>query len=229
MLHLVALLVVPGFLALAWWQLERALGGNGLSWAYVFEWPFFAGYGVFVWWRLVHDQRHRKDVPPVVGRPEVRPVGWALASGRAHRQARQAERRERSAGRRTARPTAAEMAAMALAEAAGGAPAPAADVHGSGAGTPAALADVPVRVPSAGAGAGAADTAVPAAGPAPTAPPATPGVVAAPGPPPAPVPAAAVAVDPPDVDERRAEEDRALAEYNAYLAALSASGRRKRW
>ena len=26
------------------WQLGRALGGNGLSWAYVVEWPVFCGY-----------------------------------------------------------------------------------------------------------------------------------------------------------------------------------------
>jgi hypothetical protein len=50
------LVVVPGCLALGWWQLNRALAGNTLSWAYVFEWPFFAGYAVYMWWRLVHEQ-----------------------------------------------------------------------------------------------------------------------------------------------------------------------------
>jgi hypothetical protein len=47
--------VVPGCLALCWWQVTRAVAGNELSWAYVFEWPFFAGYAVFMWWRLVHE------------------------------------------------------------------------------------------------------------------------------------------------------------------------------
>jgi len=47
--------VVPGCLALGWWQLQRALGGNDLSWAYTFEWPLFAGYGTYMWWRLVHE------------------------------------------------------------------------------------------------------------------------------------------------------------------------------
>jgi DNA-binding transcriptional regulator of glucitol operon len=56
MLHLTALVVVPGCLALGWWQLHRALSGNTLSWAYTFEWPFFACYGVYMWWRLVHEQ-----------------------------------------------------------------------------------------------------------------------------------------------------------------------------
>lgn len=54
--HLTALVVVPGCLALGWWQLNRALSGNTLSWVYTFEWPFFAGYAVFVWWRIVHTE-----------------------------------------------------------------------------------------------------------------------------------------------------------------------------
>ena len=56
LLHLTALVVVPGCLALGWWQLHRALSGNTLSWAYTVEWPFFAAYGVYMWWRLVHEQ-----------------------------------------------------------------------------------------------------------------------------------------------------------------------------
>lgn len=55
-LHLTALIVIPGCVALCVWQVDRALGGNELSWAYVFEWPAFAAYGVFVWWKLVHER-----------------------------------------------------------------------------------------------------------------------------------------------------------------------------
>ena len=54
-LHLTILVLVPAFGAACWWQVDRALSGNELSWAYVFEWPFFAGYAVYVWWKLVHD------------------------------------------------------------------------------------------------------------------------------------------------------------------------------
>jgi hypothetical protein len=54
-LHAVILIVVPGFMALCVWQITRALGGNSLSWAYVFEWPLFAAYAVYMWWRLVHE------------------------------------------------------------------------------------------------------------------------------------------------------------------------------
>ncbi len=37
-------------------ELDRALSGNRLSWAYVFEWPVLAGYSVFVWHRLLHPK-----------------------------------------------------------------------------------------------------------------------------------------------------------------------------
>lgn len=55
-LHLAVGVVVPGCLALTWWQITRALSGNTLSWAYVFEWPIFAGYALFVWWKLIHEE-----------------------------------------------------------------------------------------------------------------------------------------------------------------------------
>jgi hypothetical protein len=61
-LHAVILIIVPAFLALCIWQIYRAVGGNSLSWAYVFEWPVFAGYAVYMWWRLVHEGT--EDGPP---------------------------------------------------------------------------------------------------------------------------------------------------------------------
>src|ERR1700735_1524162 len=54
-LHIVILIVVPAFLALCLWQVSRALSGNSLSWAYVFEWPLFAAYAIYMWWRFVHE------------------------------------------------------------------------------------------------------------------------------------------------------------------------------
>jgi hypothetical protein len=48
--------LVPGCVALTWWQAARALAGNTLSWVYTFEWPIFAGYGLYMWWKLVHDE-----------------------------------------------------------------------------------------------------------------------------------------------------------------------------
>jgi hypothetical protein len=63
-LHATAFFVVALCLALGWWQLLRALSGNTLSWAYTFEWPAFAAYAVFMWWRLLHEEpgsRSRKS------------------------------------------------------------------------------------------------------------------------------------------------------------------------
>ena len=54
-LHAALVVALPGFFVLFWWQLHRALSGNDLSWAYTFEWPFFAAYAVWMWWRLVHE------------------------------------------------------------------------------------------------------------------------------------------------------------------------------
>jgi hypothetical protein len=62
-LHAVIVVIVPTFAGLCIWQVYRALGGNQLSWAYVFEWPFFAGYAVYMWWRLVHE------IPADAGHP----------------------------------------------------------------------------------------------------------------------------------------------------------------
>jgi len=54
-MHVALAVSLPLFGWAAWWQLHRALAGNGLSWAYTFEWPFFGLYAVVTWWRLVHD------------------------------------------------------------------------------------------------------------------------------------------------------------------------------
>ena len=66
-LHVVILIVVPAFLALCFWQLSRALGGNTLSWAYVFEWPLFAAYAVYMWWRFVHEAAEEGSPPVAAG------------------------------------------------------------------------------------------------------------------------------------------------------------------
>ncbi len=70
-LHAVLLIVVPGFMALCVWQITRALDGNSLSWAYVFEWPLFAVYAVYMWWRLVHEGAE-EETPPAAAHNGVR-------------------------------------------------------------------------------------------------------------------------------------------------------------
>jgi hypothetical protein len=56
-LHALTLVLVPAFLAAGWWQYRVALSGNDLSWVYTVEWPFFAVYAVYIWWKLIHDER----------------------------------------------------------------------------------------------------------------------------------------------------------------------------
>ncbi len=86
-LHVVTLVLVSSFLLAAWWQYESALGGNGLSWAYTFEWPAFAVYVVWMWWKLIHDQRTAFDrlwaakqhaAMDAFGTPLHQIPGWAM-------------------------------------------------------------------------------------------------------------------------------------------------------
>jgi hypothetical protein len=37
-----------------WFELGRAERGNNLSWAYVFEWPLLAIFGIYMWWSFLH-------------------------------------------------------------------------------------------------------------------------------------------------------------------------------
>jgi hypothetical protein len=53
------LLMVVSFFGMFWlgdWQLHRALSGNGLSWAYTFEWPLFAVFAVVFWAKTIRDE-----------------------------------------------------------------------------------------------------------------------------------------------------------------------------
>jgi hypothetical protein len=61
--HVVALVLVVGFLGLGWWQYSRATGGNALSWGYAFEWPVFAAFVVFIWIREVQTERRARQGP----------------------------------------------------------------------------------------------------------------------------------------------------------------------
>ncbi|MFI5836394.1 hypothetical protein ACIA5A_22230 [Micromonospora sp. NPDC051300] len=53
--HVAMVVLVVAFLGLGWWQVTRAAGGNALSFGYAIEWPVFAGFVVFVWWREVRQ------------------------------------------------------------------------------------------------------------------------------------------------------------------------------
>jgi hypothetical protein len=80
-LHVTALIVVPGCLAAGGFELSRALAGNPLSWAYVFEWPFFAVFCVRIWWRLWHEER--ATAAPAAAPPTALPTALPAFSGAA--------------------------------------------------------------------------------------------------------------------------------------------------
>ena len=74
-----------------WFEMGRALGGNSLSWAYVFEWPLLGGFAVYMWWKVLHpDADARPSKKPKVGlAPEY---GGMLAAWEQHQNELAAER-----------------------------------------------------------------------------------------------------------------------------------------
>jgi DNA-binding transcriptional regulator of glucitol operon len=54
--HGFAVVATAGMLYLGDWQLHRAESGNELSWAYTFEWPLFAIFGVYFWAKTLRDE-----------------------------------------------------------------------------------------------------------------------------------------------------------------------------
>ena len=54
--HVLMVVAFWGMLWLGDWQFHRALAGNGLSWAYTFEWPLFAVFAVVFWVKTIRDE-----------------------------------------------------------------------------------------------------------------------------------------------------------------------------
>jgi len=79
LLHLEFWLIVAGCGVAAWWQATRALGGNGLSWFYTFEWPVFALIAIAAWWQLIHEDpeaRAARKRPSSAVEPSQRKAEW---------------------------------------------------------------------------------------------------------------------------------------------------------
>ncbi|HTX63259.1 MAG TPA: hypothetical protein VMD28_06445 [Acidimicrobiales bacterium] len=85
-LHALVFALVPAFLLAGWWQYHVALGGNDLSWVYTVEWPFFAVYSLYIWWKLIHDEStpfdrlwaaKQRAAADAEGRPLHEIPGWA--------------------------------------------------------------------------------------------------------------------------------------------------------
>ena len=72
-LHLTLVLGLSLCIGAFIFEVTRALGGNTLSWAYVFEWPIFGIFAVYMWWNLLHGNdgsRRKPQVEPNAG-PKV--------------------------------------------------------------------------------------------------------------------------------------------------------------
>jgi hypothetical protein len=62
-------------------ELWRALGGHTFSWMYVFEWPLFGAFAVYMWWNLLqgNDRVHRPSDKPSTsssGPPDEELEAW---------------------------------------------------------------------------------------------------------------------------------------------------------
>jgi len=73
-LHVLLAVVVPGCLAAGWWMYSRATHGDNIAWVYTVEWPFFACYAVYMWWKLLHDD-------PAARRAAMQPPSGATVRG----------------------------------------------------------------------------------------------------------------------------------------------------
>ena len=55
LLHLAFLVIAAGCLTAGWWQVQRAMQGNALSYLYSVEWPSFVVVAGIGWWKMFHD------------------------------------------------------------------------------------------------------------------------------------------------------------------------------
>ncbi len=54
-------------------ELSRALGGHTFSWMYVFEWPLFGAFAIYMWWNLLqgNDRVRRPSGKPAQRAPVI--------------------------------------------------------------------------------------------------------------------------------------------------------------
>lgn len=71
-LHLLAFCLVAACGVLAWWQFDRAAGGNTRSIGYAFQWPAFALFTIGVWIWLCRDatRSDRRSAAPAPAGPD---------------------------------------------------------------------------------------------------------------------------------------------------------------
>jgi len=82
--HAFTVAAVAGMLWLGLWQFRRAESGNALSWAYTFEWPVFAAFGIVFWAKTILDEARRGQAGPAAADDAARQQAAAagLPAGR---------------------------------------------------------------------------------------------------------------------------------------------------
>jgi DNA-binding transcriptional regulator of glucitol operon len=70
---------VVAMVALGWWQWQRyeAIGGSLQNLAYTVQWPLFAAFAVYLWWRLLRDAVKgdaEPETPPAKPEDELPPL-----------------------------------------------------------------------------------------------------------------------------------------------------------
>ena len=92
-LLLAELICIPAFI----FEVTRALKGNTLSWAYVVEWPILGAYAVYMWRKMLREERAEHDgtAPQAVAEesddPQLRAWNDYLARVHASDQVRESE------------------------------------------------------------------------------------------------------------------------------------------
>lgn len=69
--HALLIVCVVLFAKLGWWQWEKGRSSHGTlqNLFYGLEWPVFAGFAVFMWWKMLRDELK----PPATGTAEHSP------------------------------------------------------------------------------------------------------------------------------------------------------------
>ncbi|MEV6299745.1 hypothetical protein AB0M02_10115 [Actinoplanes sp. NPDC051861] len=80
--HFLALVLTAACLGLGWWQFSRATDGNSISWGYMFQWPVFGGFVVFIWVREIQLARRRAGGVPDAPEPAEEAPACAITPGR---------------------------------------------------------------------------------------------------------------------------------------------------